>query len=183
MGSTETPSGEISQTPGRFRLSESDESVKTTVWRLVEPVCEAEGLELVLVELQREKGGRVLRLYVDKSTGVTVDDCARVSRQVDAILDVYCDARAAYTLEVSSAGINRPLGRQRDYERFKGRIVKIRARTPVDGRRNFKGRLLGLSEGIVTVKVDDRQFAVPYKSIAKAQLVNDDGVEDGNTRH
>lgn len=177
MRPTETPAGKIPQAGGAFRLSEGDETAKTAIWRLVEPVCESEGMELVLVEFQREQGGRVLRLYIDKAAGVTLDDCVRVSRQVDAILDVYCDDRDAYTLEVSSAGVNRPLGRQRDFERFKGRIVKIKARTPVDGRRNFKGMLLGLSEGIVRLKIDDREFAVPYNGIAKAQLVNDDGVD------
>ena len=141
MGPMERPVDDVPRAAGTFRLSENDETVKTNVWRLVEPICEAEGIELVFVELQRERNGRVLRLYLDKPTGVTLDDCARVSRQVDAILDVYCDARDAYTLEVSSAGLDRPLGRQSDYERFKGRIVKVRARTPVDGRRNFKGVL------------------------------------------
>jgi ribosome maturation factor RimP len=177
MEPTETPAGKMSQAGGAFRLTESDAVVKETIWRLVEPVCEAEGLELVMIEFQREKGGRILRLYLDReAAGVTLDDCARVSRQVDAILDVYCDARDAYTLEVSSAGVNRPLGQQRDYERFTGRTVKIKARTPVDGRRNFKGMLLGLSEGIVRLSIDGREFAVPYNGIAKAQLVNDDGV-------
>jgi len=178
MGPTETPCENGPQAGGLFRLSESDESARETVWRLVEPVCEMEGLELVLIEFQREKGGRVLRLYIDKETGVTLDDCARVSRQVDALLDAYCDTKDAYTLEVSSAGINRPLGRQRDYERFKGRIVKIKARTPVDGRRNFKGTLLGISAaGMVGIEADRREFAIPFNIIAKAQLVNDDGVD------
>lgn len=177
MGPTETPAEKSSQAGGAFRLSENNETVKETIWRLVEPVCEAEGLELVLVELQRERSGRVLRLYIDKATGVTVDDCARISRQVDALLDVYCDAANAYTLEVSSAGINRPLGRRRDYERFKGKVVRLRLRNPVDGRRNFMGTLLGLAEDFVRIKVDNREFALPYKGIAKAQLVNDDGVK------
>ncbi len=178
MRPAEITAGDRSQGGQAFRLSERDKSLKTNVWKLVEPVCESEGLELVLIEFQREKGGRVLRLYIDKATGVTLDDCARVSRQVDAILDVYCDAESAYTLEVSSAGVNRPLGRQSDYERFKGRVVKIKARVPVDGRKNFKGMLLGLSEGIVRLRSDGREYAVPYNGIAKAQLVNDDGVNE-----
>lgn len=177
MGPTETPMDKESQANGVFRLSDNKETVKETIWRLVEPVCESEGMELVLVELQRENNGRVLRLYLDKATGVTLDDCARISRQVDALLDVYGDIRDAYTLEVSSAGINRPLGRRRDYERFKGRLVRIKLRTPVDGRRNFKGILLGLTEDSVKIRIDDKEFAVPYKGIAKAQLVNDDGVK------
>ena len=158
-------------------MSENNQTVIETIWRLVEPVCEAEGMELVLVELQRERNGRVLRLYIDKEDGVSVDDCARISRQVDAILDVYCDASNAYTLEVSSAGINRPLGRRRDFDRFKGSIVRLRLRAPVDGRRNFKGRLLGLAGESVRIEIDNREFAVPYTGITKAQLVNDDGVK------
>ena len=177
MKPTETPAEKNSQAGGVFRLSENSEAVKKTIWRLVEPVCEAEGMELVLVELQRERNGRVLRLYIDKETGVTVDDCARISRQVDAMLDVYCDARNAYTLEVSSAGINRPLGRRRDFERFKGSIVRLKLRAPVDGRRNFKGKLLGLTGESVRIEIDNREFAVPYAGITKAQLVNDDGVK------
>lgn len=177
MVTTEMPVRNISRAGDASRLLDSDETVKETVWRLIEPVCEAEGIELILIEFQREKGGRVLRFYIDKATGVTLDDCVRVSRQVDAILGIYCEARNAYTLEVSSAGFNRPLGRPCDYERFKGRIVKIKARVPVDGRRNFKGMLLGLSEGVVRLKIYDREFAVPYNGIAKAQLVYDDGVD------
>ncbi len=177
MVPTETPAEKKSQADGGFRLSENNQTVKETIWRLAEPVCEAEGLELVFVELQRERSGRILRLFIDKATGVTLDDCARISRQVDALLDVYCDARNAYTLEVSSAGINRPLGRRHDYERFKGNVVKVKLRTPIDGRKNFKGTLLGLADDFVRIRVDNREFAIPYKGIAKAQLVNDDGVK------
>ncbi|MEW6076503.1 MAG: ribosome maturation factor RimP [Thermodesulfobacteriota bacterium] len=176
MGSADTQAGKPSQAGEGFRLRDGDEAGIEAVRRLVEPVCEAEGLELALIEFRREQGGRVLRLYLDRAGGVSLDDCARVSRQVDAILDVYCGDSDAYTLEVSSAGINRPLWRQGDYERFKGRAIRIKARAPIDGRRNFKGVLLGLSEGMVRLAIDNREFAVPFNGIAKAQLVNDDGV-------
>jgi ribosome maturation factor RimP len=108
------------------------------VWRLAEPLCLSEGLELVHIEYQREQSGRTLRLYLDKPGGVTLDDCAAVSRQLGDILDVSLESEAAYRLEISSPGLNRPLGKLEDFKRFSGRRVKVRTRKAVQGQKNRK---------------------------------------------
>ena len=151
---------------------ESEQQILIRVKELLEPVCEAEGMELVHLEYQREAGGRILRLYIDKSEGVTLDDCVYVSRQSGDLLDVYLESIGPYSLEVSSPGPNRPLGKELDYEKFKGNRVKIVTAQPIDGQKNFKGVLLGISEGMVRLSVDDRTVAIPYQKITKAHLMN-----------
>ena len=150
--------------------------VKTTeltrrVRELTEPLCEAEGFELVHVEFQPEAGGRILRLYIDKPGGVTLDDCVSISRQVSDLLDVSFDNIGSYNLEVSSPGLERPLGKESDYHRFKGRKVKIKTSHPINGQKNFKGILSGISDGVVSVSVDGQKVVIPYKEISKARLV------------
>src|SRR5690348_9661657 len=92
---------------------------------LLEPAVEALGFELVELEFHGQGGGSLLRLYIDKAAGVTVDDCEQVSRQVSAVLDVEDPLPGAYTLEVSSPGLDRPLRKQADYARFAGRQAKL----------------------------------------------------------
>ncbi len=149
---------------------------------LTESLCEAEGMELVHVEYQREQGGRTLRLYIDRPGGVSLDDCMHISRQVSDILDVNLESglerNSSYNLEVSSPGPNRPLGKKLDFERFKGRIAKIKAVQPVDGQKTpknktVKGILLGISEDIVKLAVDDKTVAIPFQEITRAHLVNE----------
>ncbi|UCD33340.1 MAG: ribosome maturation factor RimP [Desulfobacterales bacterium] len=137
---------------------------------LLEPMCEAEGVELVHLEYQREANGRILRLYIDRPGGVTLDDCVAVSRQSGDLLDVYLDDMGPYRLEVSSPGSNRPLGKKIDYEKFKGSRAKIVTTQPINGQKNFKGTLLGISKDLVTLSIDDTTVAIPYQEIAKAHL-------------
>ncbi|MFP4039871.1 MAG: ribosome maturation factor RimP [Desulfosudaceae bacterium] len=170
------PGGNNEETPAD-RFLDEDGALVSRVRRLVTPVCESEGLELVYIEFQREKSGRVLRFYLDREGGVSIEDCARVSRQASDLLDVYLEDGEAYTLEVSSAGIDRPLGKPQDFERFAGRTVVIKTNRPVDGRKRFKGVLLGMADNYVGITVDNHKFNVPCQAIKKAQLVNDDGVD------
>jgi len=156
-------------------LGDRDAAV-ARIRKLVQPVCDSEGMEMVHLEFQRESQGRVLRLYLDQPGGVTIDDCARISRQVSDLMDVYIDEPDAYTLEVSSAGLNRPLGKQSDFERFAGHKAAVKTKEPVSGRKQFKGILRGLTDGKVEIEVDDKVFYIDYDVIKKAQLVNDDGV-------
>jgi ribosome maturation factor RimP len=142
------------------------------VRQLVEPVCFAEGLELVHVEFQSEARGKILRFYIDKSGGVTLDDCAKLSGQVGDLLDVTLEDLGAYSLEVSSPGSERPLGKLSDFERFSGQIVKIRTYEPIDDQKNFTGVLTGISRGLVTIAVGAKTIAIPYDDINKARLVN-----------
>jgi ribosome maturation factor RimP len=139
------------------------------------PICEEQGIELVYVEYQPEEGGRTLRLYIDKPGGVKLDDCVSVSRQLGDVLDVKTDDAAAYNLEVSSPGPERPIGKAADYERFRMQQVRIRTIRAVDGRKKFTGVLLGLENACVRLRVDDSDVEIPLELVKKAQLVNYQG--------
>ena len=140
----------------------------------VEPVIDAEGMELVDVECLRMKTRWLVRIYIDKEGGVTIDDCTDISRQVGDLLDVYDIPPGPYTLEVSSPGLDRPLARDKDFIRFRGSKIKVRLTDKIEGSRNFRGTLEGfLEEGgekIVVIAVDGKQYRIPRKLVAKAQL-------------
>jgi len=139
---------------------------------MLEPGVRALGFELVEVEYTGAGGGQnVLRVYIDSPKGITVDDCARVSRQVSAILDVEDPIAEAYVLEVSSPGLDRPLTKREDFERHAGETVKVRMNEAVQGRRNFKGTLVGLEGDAVVVVVDNERFSLPIAHIERARLV------------
>ena len=146
--------------------------VLARVWQLAEPLCLGEGMELVHVEYQREPGGRVLRIYLDKPGGVTLDDCVNISRQLGDILDVGLDMELAYRMEVSSPGVNRPLGKLSDFERFRGRRVKLKTRQPIRGRKNFTGTLEGIEDSSVRLMVDNQTMDIAFTDIVKAHLIN-----------
>jgi len=138
---------------------------------LAETLCESEGIELVHVEYQPEAGGQTLRLYIDKDGGITMDDCAYISRQVGDLLDVSTEDLPPYNLEVSSPGLDRPLGKMTDFEKYRGKIVSIKTVRSVDGRRNFKGVLQGVVDTRVNIRLGDKTVAIPFKEISKARLV------------
>jgi len=139
---------------------------------MLEPGVRALGFELVEVEYKGAAGGQnVLRVYIDSPKGITVDDCARVSRQVSALLDVEDPIAEAYVLEVSSPGLDRPLTRREDFARYAGETVKVRMSEAVLGRRNFKGTLVGLEGDAVVVVVDNERFSLPIARIERARLV------------
>jgi ribosome maturation factor RimP len=139
---------------------------------LIGALCESEGVELVHLEYQREAGGRILRLFIDRPGGVTLDDCVRISRQSSDVLDVYLENTGPYRLEVSSPGPNRPLGKRLDFDRFKGSRVKIRTAQSVDGQKKFKGVLMGISEEMVKLSVDGEIACIPYQEIITARLTD-----------
>jgi ribosome maturation factor RimP len=135
------------------------------------PLLDAEGLSLVDIEYKREQGGWILRVFIDKEGNVTLDDCARVSREFGQLLDVEDIIPTSYHLEVSSPGLDRPLKKEADFVKYSGRRVRIKTKEPVSGRRNFKGALLGCTEGKVKVKVEGSEiFTIPLSSILKANL-------------
>lgn len=162
-----------SETGGKSFSAEAQARLISRVAGLAEALCEAEGMELVFIEFQREPAGRVLRLYIDKPGGVMLNDCVFVSRQLGDILDVDLEDLGAYNLEVSSPGLERPLWRARDYDRFKGCGAKIKTSVPLNGQKNFKGVLLGIANEIITLKEigTDKTVAIPFKEVAKARLV------------
>jgi ribosome maturation factor RimP len=137
---------------------------------VLDPLCTAEGIELVHIECQREAGGRILRLYIDRPGGVTLDDCSNISRQSSDLLDVFLEDAGPYNLEVSSPGPNRPLGKRLDFDRFKGNRVTIKSASPVGGKKKISGILLGISEDMVNVSTGDQTVAIPYHEILTARL-------------
>jgi len=146
------------------------ETLLQEVREVVEPILQSQGYELVDLEYQRESRGWVLRIYLDREGGITLDDCTGVSHEVGAVLEVKDVIPNAYVLEVSSPGLTRPLKKPEDYNRFRNQLVKIKLFHPLDGRRNFKGSLLGLEGETVRVEADGQVFEIPLQSIAKANL-------------
>jgi len=135
------------------------------------PLLEAEGLSLVDIDYKWERGGWVLRVLIDREQGITLDDCARVSRECGQLLDVDNIIPMSYHLEVSSPGLERPLKKVEDFIKYSGRRVRIKTKDPVSGRRNFKGDLLGCADEKVMVKVNGSEvFSIPLSSILKANL-------------
>ncbi len=142
------------------------------VWEIIEPICETEGFELVHVEYGSEAGGKILRIYIDKPGGVSLDNCAAISRQAGDILDVLLENASAYNLEVSSPGIDRPLGRIKDFDKFKGKTARMKLLKSINGQKNFKGILAGVSEENIRLLINDRTVAIPFSQISKAHLVS-----------
>lgn len=149
---------------------EERERIIKRVEQLLSPLLEHEGLELVEVEFQRERTGWVLRVYIDREGGVTLQDCVRISRELGQILDVEDFIPYSYHLEVSSPGIDRPLRRQEDFERFKGRRAKIRLAEPLDGRRNFRGEILGCDGEGISLRAEGKVYRIPLCLVTKANL-------------
>lgn len=138
---------------------------------IIERVTAREGLELVHWETVGPRNHFVLRIFIDKPGGVTLGDCERVSNQVGTLFDVEDLIPNQYTLEVSSPGIERGLYKPADYERFSGSRVKLRTAAPINGQRNFKGKLLGISGSIVSLEADTAgRIDIPFEQIAKANI-------------
>ena len=141
--------------------------------RLLEPSVVGLGYELVGVELQGQGVRSLLRLYIDRPEGVTLEDCERVSRQVSGVLDVEDPIRGAYTLEVSSPGLERPLFTPAHFDRFAGERVKVKLDVPVEGRRSVTGVLRAMREGCVVVLEDGVERVLPLDAIRRAHLAPD----------
>ncbi len=147
-----------------------ERETELAVSRIVEPIVASQGMELVAVEYKREARGWVLRIYIDREGGVSLDDCVLVSNEVGTVLDVEDLFQSPYTLEVSSPGLNRILKKERDFERFKERSVRIRTHDAIGKRRNFQGRLLGCTKGLIQIEVEGQVLHIPLSNVAKANL-------------
>lgn len=142
--------------------------------RLIEmlaPVVESMDFVFWGLELLMQGKQTILRVYIDHANGITVDNCADVSRQLSAVLDVEDPIAQDYTLEVSSPGMDRPLFRLEQYVQSIGQIIELRLRLPFDGRRRFKGRLQGVEQEDIVLLVDDHEYLLPVDLIEKAQIV------------
>lgn len=141
---------------------------------LLAPVVEDLGYEYVGIEYSSNPKNRILRLYIDHSeAGILVEDCANVSREVSALLDVEEPISGQYTLEVSSPGVERPLFTAEHFERFVGEQAVVQMQVPLEGRRKFKGQIIGVESDEVCLAVDGTQWRLPIAGMARARLAPD----------
>ena len=138
---------------------------------LLQPVISAMGYELWGIEHTSQEAIPVLRVYIDREQGITVDDCARVSHQITGVLEVNDPIKGAYNLEVSSPGLERPLFSSEHFDRFIGYAVKIKLREKHEGKRNISGNIQGVHEGMITISVADDEYTVNEDNIDKAHLL------------
>ena len=147
-------------------------ALSQVIERIITPTVEGMGYELVRLTIS---GGqrKTLQVMAERKDGqnMSLDDCSHLSRAVSAVLDVEDPIEGAYSLEVSSPGIDRPLTRPKDYERFAGFEAKLETLAPIDGRKRFKGKLLGLEGKTVKIDVEGTPMALPLEEIEKAKLV------------
>lgn len=140
-------------------------------------MADSEGLELIHVECLKMHARWIFRLYLDKESGVTLDDCTNVSNQLGDILDVHDLSRGPYTLEVSSPGLDRPISRDQDFKKYRGAIIKIKTNVKISGMKNFQGTLEEYREEddrkIVLINVGGETYSIPKNEIDKANLVDD----------
>lgn len=141
------------------------------VTELIEPTVTAFGLQLWGIEHIQQGKYSLLRIYIEREEGITIEDCEQVSRQVSTILDVEDPISGEYTLEVSSPGLDRPLFNAQQFGQFTGSEASVRMRNPVDGRRKFKGLITGVNENTVAIEVDGSNFDLPVRDIEKANIV------------
>lgn len=139
------------------------------VEQLLKAPVEALGFTLCDVEFVKEHGDWVLTLYIDKPDGVTIDDCERVSRAVDPLLDEADPIEQTYFLSVSSLGLDRPLKKDADYERNLGKRVEIKLFAPKDGKKDYVGELIRFDESNVVIRLDKGELTLERKAIALAR--------------
>ncbi len=148
----------------------SRDKLKVKLRRLVEPLIEEHGLELVHLDYHAGRKGH-LCLYIDKPGGVTISDCEALSRDLSDLLDAYDPIPQSYILEVSSPGVERPLTRESDFQRFQGEMVKVYTLEPVAGRKSFEGKLTTSGEGFIELLPEKGEpVRIPLDKINKAHL-------------
>jgi len=150
------------------------------LFAIADPACRANGYELVDVEYTTSQSGWLVRVYIDRSDAaapdlgpIGLDDCERMSRELSALFDVEDPLPHAYSLEVSSPGIDRPLRTAAHFQRFAGQVAKVLLAQPLGERKNFKGVIKGVDETHVTLDVDGTEFRLPLADIGSARLVPD----------
>jgi len=140
---------------------------------VIEPVVTGLGYGFVGAEFGQAENGMTLRVYIDtdREAGILIEDCVAVSRQLDAVMDVEDPIQAAYLLEVSSPGVDRPLFDAAQFGSVIGEEVRVRLLTGVDGRRNYKGQLLACGDGSITIEVDNVDHELPLDDVEQAHLI------------
>lgn len=140
------------------------------VTNIAKPIVEKFNLELVDVDFVKENNEWFLRVFIDKEGGITIDDCTNVSRILSDKLDEVDPISVSYYLEVSSPGINRPLKKEEDFIRFKGRKIKLKLFKEIDDKKILKGILLGIKENKVIVNLKDKEIEIDFNNISSANL-------------
>lgn len=138
---------------------------------MLRPTINAMGCELWGIEHISQAKHATLRIFIEKEGGVDIEDCEHVSRQISALMDVEDPIGSAYTLEVSSPGLDRQLFELGQFKAYVGSLVKVRLRTNYEGRRNFKGRLVGVEDDEIVLRQDQEEYLFPVEMIDKAQVV------------
>jgi len=155
-------------------MKKVNRTYQVQIAELIEPLIEAEGMELVHVECLRGKTRWLVRIFIDTEGGITVDDCAAISNLVGDVLDVHELPPGSYTLEVSSPGLDRPLARDKDFMKYRGCTVKVRTAEKVEGIRNFTGTLVDYitEEGNknLILDVEGKAYHIPREIVLKANL-------------
>jgi ribosome maturation factor RimP len=150
------------------------QSLQTRITELAEQIAASMGMEIVLLEIKGEGNHSMVRTFIDQPGGISLDDCERFSRRFSVSLDVEDWIPFSYVLEVSSPGVNRPLVKQADFQRFCGKNARVQTRYPIEGQRNFKGRIAGVIEGRLELEViPGKQIEIALVDIEKANLVAD----------
>ena len=152
--------------------SNEQQSLELRITELAEQIAASMGMEIVLVEIKGDGNHCVIRAYIDQPGGITLDDCEQFSKRFSVSLDVEDWIPFRYVLEVSSPGVNRPLVKEADFLRFCGKNAKIRTRSPIEGQRNFKGKIVGVTEGRLELEVaPGKQIEIALTDIEKANLM------------
>ncbi len=138
---------------------------------LFAPIVEGLGFALWGVELRSSQKHAHVKIFIDHEDGITVDNCSDVSHQVSGILDVEDPISVAYTLEVSSPGVERPLMRFEHYEKYIGHTIKVRLSWAIEGRKNYLGVLTNVSEDEISIKMEDQQIVFPLNAVKRANLI------------
>lgn len=146
-------------------------SVAARTESLVRKTVEAEGFEFVHLEYRPQGGVSVLRVFIDKLGGVSISDCAKISRRLSVLLDVEDPVPQEYVLEVSSPGLERRLFKEEDYRRFVGKEIRLTTIEKIEARKNFVGRIRDFVGHILTLECEDGTYSIPFQKIKKANLV------------
>jgi ribosome maturation factor RimP len=140
---------------------------------LLEPAVESLGYELAELEVNLSHGHGMLRMFIDRPEGITLEDCEQVSQQISGLLDVEDPIAGDYNLEVSSPGADRKLVKPEHFDRFAGSMIKVRLSNLVDNRRRIRGQLLGQHEGIIDIRAGEETISVDLGDVDVARLVPD----------
>jgi ribosome maturation factor RimP len=147
-----------------------EENIISNIKELLEPILFEKRLELFDIEFLSQGQKGVLRVFIDKDEGVTIDNCTVISRELGTLLEVHDVIPGSYTLEISSPGLTRPLKKPSDYIRFKGKTVKIKTIEDIEDKKVFKGKLLDFIDGTVSLQINGTNYLIPYNKIEKANL-------------